>query len=57
MSNFAGYCGSLHVPKFLRKTLFGLYARTYDVKIEDMVKPLEEYNTFVDFFTREVKPR
>ena len=53
----AGWVGERQIPKFLRKTLFGLYAKSYNVVIDDMVKPIEEYTSFVDFFTREVKPR
>lgn len=57
MSNLAGYFGNLYIPHFLRNPLFGLYAKTYNVKLEDMVKAPSEYTSFVDFFTREVKPR
>lgn len=49
--------GTVYVPTFLRSSLFGLYARTYGVDLDDMVRPVEDYESFVDFFTRQVKPR
>ncbi len=45
------------IPKLLRKKCFGVYAKVYKVKQEDMVLPLEAYPTFSAFFTRQVKPR
>jgi phosphatidylserine decarboxylase len=56
-SNLAGTVGRVYIPSFLRKPLFGLYAKTYGVLLDDMVRPLEDYSSFVDFFTRQVKPR
>lgn len=47
----------MYIPTFLRSPLFGLYSRVYNVKQEDMVEPIESYNSFVEFFTRKVKPR
>lgn len=41
-----------------RQTLFGAFGRVYDVISEDMVEPeYEKYETFMQFFTRSVKPR
>lgn len=57
MSNAAGSVGRLYIPTFLRSTLYGLYARSYGVNLEEMVEPLDKYNSFVEFFTRQVKPR
>lgn len=57
VSNIAGAAGRVYIPTFLRKPLFGLYARSYGVLLDDMVRPIEDYTSFVDFFTRQVKPR
>lgn len=53
----AGHVGTMYIPTFLRKPLFGLYSRVYGVDQEEMVEPLEHYQSFVEFFTRKVKPR
>lgn len=47
----------MYIPVFLRETLYGLYGRTYNVDREEIVKPLKDFNNFIEFFTREVKPR
>lgn len=56
-SAMAGYIGTIYIPSFLRRPLFGLYSRVYGVNQEEMVEPIEHYESFVDFFTRKVKPR
>lgn len=57
MSNFAGWVGGLYIPKFLRNSFFGLYSKVYNVKQEDMIKPFDQYESFIQFFTRPVKAR
>ena len=47
----------MYIPTFARATLYGLFAKSYNVKTEDMVHDFAHYPRFVDFFTREVKPR
>eukprot|EP01017_Pseudomicrothorax_dubius_P040241 TRINITY_DN6272_c0_g1_i14.p1 TRINITY_DN6272_c0_g1~~TRINITY_DN6272_c0_g1_i14.p1 ORF type:complete len:334 (+),score=65.56 TRINITY_DN6272_c0_g1_i14:202-1203(+) len=56
-SRVTGKIAQIPIPASLRSTLFGLYAKSYGVILEDITKPLEEFTTFNDFFTREVKPR
>lgn len=56
-STVAGMVGRCYIPSFLRKPLFGMYSRVYNVNQEEMVEPLENYNSFIEFFTRKVKPR
>lgn len=41
----------------MRKTVYGTFVKAYNVVEEDMMQPLENYETFNDFFTRRVKPR
>ena len=57
ISNIAGAIGRTYIPKFMRSTLYGFYAKTYGVNLDEMVRPLEDNTSFVDFFTRDVKPR
>lgn len=57
ISSFAGWCGRLGIPHFMRATLFGYYCKVYNVRQEDMLRPLDDYTSFVDFFTRKVKER
>ena len=47
----------MQIPESLRKQTLGTFASAYNVIQEDMVKGIEEYESFVDFFTRQVKPR
>jgi phosphatidylserine decarboxylase len=56
-STLAGSVGRCYIPGFMRRPLFGLYSKVYNVNQEEMVEPLENYNSFVEFFTRQVKPR
>ena len=56
-SALAGSLGALYLPPFLRRPLFGLYCRVYAVDQQEMVQPLESYDSFLSFFTRKVKPR
>jgi phosphatidylserine decarboxylase len=42
-------------PK-VRKNLLGRFAAAYQVNLEEAEKPLEEYASFLDFFTRRLKP-
>lgn len=57
VSNFAGYVASLNIPKFLRSPLYGQFASTYGVNLEEIEDPLDSFPTFIDFFTRKIKPR
>ena len=39
-----------------RTKLLGRFAAAYGVNLEEAEKPLEEYTSFLDFFTRRLKP-
>ncbi len=57
MSSLAGWIGNfkIHSEK-LRKQLFGVYAKIYGCNLEEAAKPLEAYETFGEFFSRQLKP-
>lgn len=57
MSKTAEKVSEVKIPKFLRKKFFTLYAKKYHVKLDEIIEPLESFETFSAFFTRKVKPR
>ena len=57
MSKTAEKVSEVKIPKFLRKRFFTLYAKKYHVKLDEIIEPLESFETFSAFFTRKVKPR
>ena len=57
MSKTAEKISEIKIPKFLRKRFFSLYSRKYHVKLDELLEPLESFESFSAFFTRKVKPR
>lgn len=57
MSKTAEKVSEVKIPKFLRKKFFTLYAKKYHVKLDEIIEPLDSFETFSAFFTRKVKPR
>jgi len=57
MSKTAEKVSEVKIPKFLRKKFFSLYAKKYHVKLDEIMEPLDSFETFSAFFTRKVKPR
>ena len=57
MSKTAEKVSEMPIPKFMRKKFFRAYARHYQVKLHEIVDPLDSFETFAAFFTRRVKPR
>ena len=45
------------IPAVLLHPLIWLFSAYYNVRRDEMVRPLSSYRSFQDFFTREVKPR
>ena len=44
------------LPEGLREPLFGRFARACGANLEEAGRPLREYRSFLDFFTRTLKP-
>ena len=57
MSKTAEKVSEVKIPKFLRKKFFSLYAKKYQVKLDEIIEPLDSFENFSAFFTRKVKPR
>lgn len=55
-SAVVGFLVRLRFPRFLRKPLLGRFAAAYGADLSEAEKPLEEYVSFLDFFTRRLKP-
>ena len=55
-SALAGWAASRPLPKKIQWSALSLFARHYGVDLGEAEKPLEEYRTFQEFFTRRLKP-
>lgn len=53
-SQIWGYFTHLTLPTALREPLYGLYARTFSVIMEEVPRPLAEFNSLNEFFTRRI---
>jgi phosphatidylserine decarboxylase len=51
-----GALARLNLPKTLRRPLLGRFAAAYGANLEEADRPLEEYASFLDFFTRRLRP-
>ncbi len=57
MSKTAEKASQMKIPKLMRKKFFKLYSKYYKVKLNEIVDPLDSFETFSAFFTRKIKPR
>lgn len=55
-SAFVGAGARMPLSRAMRLRLLGKFAAQYGVNLDDAEKPLEEYSSFLDFFTRRLKP-
>ena len=51
-----GAAARARLPRAFRQPLLGRFAASYGVDLAEAEKPLEEYASFLDFFTRRLKP-
>lgn len=51
-SRWFGALSEVRLPSGLRAPLFNLFARVYDVNVEEIRYPLDSFRTFNDFFCR-----
>ncbi len=51
-----GFIASRSIPSVLRVTFFSLFAKSVGIDLNECEKPLKEYVSFDDFFTRRLKP-
>ena len=56
VSRMTGRFARLQLPGFLLRPFLRWYAGRYGVDLADAARPLEDYASFVDFFTRELEP-
>ena len=48
---------TLPIPSLFRSPIYMFYCNTYNVDTQEIVKNLNEFRCFQEFFTREVKER
>jgi phosphatidylserine decarboxylase len=51
-----GALARMALPQSLRAPLFGRFARAYGANLEEADRPIDRYESFLDFFTRRLKP-
>jgi phosphatidylserine decarboxylase len=51
-----GALARLKLPRGLRRPLLGRFAAAYGANLDEADRPLEEYASFLEFFTRRLKP-
>lgn len=56
LSHWAGRLMHLELPGPMREASISAFAKAYGIKIEEAEKPLAEYRSIGDFFTRKLKP-
>ncbi|MFV1957785.1 MAG: archaetidylserine decarboxylase [Planctomycetota bacterium] len=56
VSRLLGHLGRLRLPPVLLGPLLGLYAHGFGVELQEMERPLRSYASFLDFFTRRLRP-
>jgi phosphatidylserine decarboxylase len=57
MSKTAEKIAEMKIPKFMRNKFFGIYCKYYRVPVDEIVDPINSFETLSAFFTRQVKPR
>ena len=52
----AGVLAKATLPRSLRVPIYGWFARACGANLEEAYRPLDGYESFLDFFTRRLKP-
>ncbi|MBK8597212.1 MAG: phosphatidylserine decarboxylase [Holophagales bacterium] len=55
-SALVGVAAAATLPRSLREPLLGRFAASFGVDLSEAGKPIGEYTSFLDFFTRRLKP-
>jgi phosphatidylserine decarboxylase len=55
-SSVVGFGARARIPRALRRRVVGGFAARFGADISEAEKPLEEYGSLLDFFTRRLKP-
>ena len=55
LSRLTGWFARRRVPGFLLRPMLRVYAKRYGAKLEEAARPLEDFHSFTDFFTRTLK--
>lgn len=51
-----GRLARITLPRALRSSVYGRFARAVGADLDEAERPIDEYATFLDFFTRRLKP-
>ena len=50
------YLMRIYVPVAARKHVYGTFAKNYGVKLHEMRRTINDFKTFNEFFTRQIRP-
>ena len=54
-SRICGYFAERKLPAFILQPLIRLFCRVYPIDLSEAEKPLKDFHSFNDFFTRKLK--
>ena len=49
------YLMKIYIPVSLRRHIYGAFAKSYGVKLHEMRRNIDEYRSFNEFFTRQIR--
>jgi len=55
LSRLTGAVTAVPLPRFLRRPMLGAFAKSYDIELADVERPLEDFRSFQDFFGRSLR--
>ena len=55
LSRLTGWFARRKVPGFLLRPMLRIYAKSYGANLDESARPLEDFKSFTDFFTRTLK--
>ncbi len=56
MSHYLGRMAHLKIPQSLNRKLIKKFARYYEIDLSEIEKPIEDYQSLGEFFSRKLKP-
>ncbi len=56
MSHYVGKAAHLNLPSAVRKRMIKKFARLYKIDLSEIEKPIEDYSSLGEFFSRRLKP-
>lgn len=55
LSKMSGRLSRIYVPLFIRSSIYKAFGRKYGVRFSEIAREINQYENFVDFFTRDLR--